>query len=183
MKPKSLGLIQVYTGGGKGKTTASLGLAVRALGAGKRVAFFQFDKGGTHYSERRVIAERLADLLHHEAFGLDRIDPVTGRFRFGVTAEDRAEAARGLAVVLAAVASAAYDLVVIDEFNTTVTLGMLSEEQARAVLAAKHPDVELVLTGRDAPAFVLDAADLITEVREVRHYFRTGVPAREGLDF
>jgi cob(I)alamin adenosyltransferase len=183
MRPKSIGLIQVYTGGGKGKTTASLGLAIRAVGAGKRVAFFQFDKGGSHYSERQVLKGPLAGLLHHAAFGLDRIDPVSGRFRFGVTDEDRAEAERGLAAAVAAVSSGEFDLVVLDEFNTTVTLGMLAEAAARGMLDAKHPDVELVLTGRDAPAFVTDVADLITEVREVRHYFRKGVPAREGLDF
>lgn len=181
--PKSVGLIQVYTGNGKGKTTAALGLALRAVGAGHRVAIIQFDKGGDHYSERRALAAHLGGVVHHWAVGLDRIDPRNGRFRFGVTEADRREAERGFTLALHAVSSGAYDLVILDEFNTTTSLGMLAEAAARQILASKHPATELVLTGRQAPVFVLEAADLITEVGEVRHYFRKGVPPREGIDF
>jgi cob(I)alamin adenosyltransferase len=180
---KSVGLIQVYTGGGKGKTTAALGLVVRAVGAGRRVCIVHFDKGGTHYSERRLLAERLGDAVTVHATGLDRIDAVTGRFRFGVTLEDRAEAERGLTLALAVLSSGGHDLVVLDEFNTSVALGLLPETSVAAVLAAKRPETELVCTGRDCPRALLEAADLVTEMREVRHYFRRGVPAREGFDF
>lgn len=182
MRHKSVGLIQVYTGGGKGKTTAALGLVLRAVGAGKRVCLVQFDKGGTHYSERRLLAGPLADAVDFHPTGLDRIDPANGRFRFGVTPEDKAEAERGLALALAALGGG-YDLVVLDEFNTSVTLGLLPEGAPQRILAAKHALTELVATGRDCPPDLLDAADLVTEVREVRHYFRKGVPAREGFDF
>ena len=182
MRHKSVGLIQVYTGGGKGKTTAALGLIVRAVGAGKRVCFVQFDKGGAHYSERCVLVEQFGDAVDFHPTGLDRIDPANGRFRFGVTPEDRAEAERGLALALAALGGG-YDLVVLDEINTSVSLGLLAADAPEKILAAKHADTELVVTGRDCPPALLDAADLVTEVREVRHYFRKGVPARAGFDY
>jgi cob(I)alamin adenosyltransferase len=182
-KPKSKGLIQVYCGNGKGKTTAALGLLLRAVGAGKRCCFIQFDKGGDHYSERRALLERLGDAIDVHVTGLDRIDPVSGRFRFGVTDEDQAEARRGIELAADVAGSGRYDLVVLDEFNHLVQLGLTDENSARGVLDAKHPDTELVMTGRTPPEFVVNAADLITEVQEVRHYFRKGVPARSGFDF
>ncbi len=183
MIPKSHGLIQVYCGGGKGKTTAALGLILRAVGAGKKVCFIQFDKGGEHYSEREVFLSRLSDLVDLHVTGLDRIDPVSGRFRFGVTLEDQAEAKRGLDLACAAVSTGLYDLVVLDEFNHLLQLGLAKEGDPQAVLMAKHENTELVLTGRTPPEFLIEAADLITEVQEVRHYFRKGVPARKGFDF
>src|SRR5690349_5055584 len=88
--PKSVGLVQLYTGDGKGKTTASLGLALRAVSEGLRVAIVHFDKGGTHYAERRIIGEKFPGQIDLFACGLDRIDPKTNRFRFGVTDEDKA---------------------------------------------------------------------------------------------
>ena len=84
--PKSVGLIQVYTGDGKGKTTGALGLAVRAVGNGAKVAIVYFDKGGSHYSERRILSERFAGDIDFWATGLDRIDPVSERFRFALLA-------------------------------------------------------------------------------------------------
>lgn len=181
-KPKTKGLIQVYTGDGKGKTTAALGLAIRAVGEGMRVAIVHFDKGGAHYSERGVLASRFRDEIDLWATGLDRIDPVTRRFRFGVTSEDIAEAERGLELVRAVFRKAEHDLVILDEINTTVSLGMLREEDVLRVLREKPEDAELVMTGRHAPAAFLEMADLVSEVRLVNHYFYRGVPARSGLD-
>jgi cob(I)alamin adenosyltransferase len=182
-RPKSKGLIQIYTGDGKGKTTAALGLAIRAVGAGKKVAIVYFDKGGTHYSERTVLAERFAGAIDFFATGLDRIDPDNGRFRFGVTPEDRAEAERGLGIVQDIVAKNAHDLLILDEINSTVDLGMLAKEPIIALLNAKPADLELVLTGRNAPPDFRDRADLVTEMTLKDHYFYRGVPAREGFDF
>lgn len=180
--PKSSGLIQVYTGDGKGKTTAALGMAVRAVGAGKRVAIVYFDKGGAHYAERKVLAERFNDAIDFFGTGLDRIDVTTGRFRFGVTDDDKAEAASGLEIVTALFSEANHDLVILDEINSTVSLGMLEEDAVLAVLAGKPEDTEVVLTGRKAPDSFRELADLVSEMTLVDHYFYRGVPAREGFD-
>ena len=175
--------MQVYTGDGKGKTTASLGMAVRAVAKGVKVAIVYFDKGGVHYSERKVLAERFKGEIDFWACGLDRIDPVSGRFRFGVLPEDKAEAERGLGVVRHIFAEAKHGLVILDEINTTVSLGMLSEADVLAVIMDKPEKTELVLTGRNAPESLQELAELVTEMRLVKHYFYRGTPAREGLDF
>ncbi|HWQ99470.1 MAG TPA: cob(I)yrinic acid a,c-diamide adenosyltransferase [Candidatus Methylomirabilis sp.] len=180
---KSKGLIQIFTGNGKGKTTAALGTAIRAAGKRIRVAIVSFDKGGTHYSERPVIASKFAGEIDSFPTGLDRIDPKTDTFRFGVTNEDRAEAERGLAIVRDLLSRREHQLVVLDEINSTVSLGMLDEEGVLAVIRSKPDDVELILTGRDAPASFREMADLVTEMTLVKHYFYHGVPAREGLDY
>jgi cob(I)alamin adenosyltransferase len=184
---KSTGLIQVYTGNGKGKTTAALGTALRAVSQGMKVAIVHFDKGGEHYSERALIAARLPEIELH-ASGLDRIDPITNRFRFGVTPEDKAEAERGLAIVHDIFARAATPregpaLVILDEINTTVTLGMLAEPDVLAVIKTKPAHVELILTGRTAPDSFKELADLVSDVNLVKHYFYHGVPARYGIDY
>ena len=181
--PKSIGLIQVYTGDGKGKTTASLGMAIRAVAQGMKVAIVYFDKGGEHYSERKVLAERFKGEIDFFSSGLDRIDPVTGRFRFGVLPDDKAEAERGLEIVRHILSKGEHALVILDEINTTVSLGMLDENAVLEALKLKPEKTELVLTGRKAPESFRAMADLVTEMTLVKHYFYHGVPAREGLDF
>ena len=180
---KSKGLIQVFTGNGKGKTTAALGTAIRAAGKGMKVAIVYFDKGVTHYSERHVLGSKFAGEIDIVPTGLDRIDPKTNKFRFGVTDEDKAEAERGLAIVRDLLSRRDHQLVILDEINSTVSLGMLNEQDVLTVIKSKPDDVELILTGRDAPASFRDLADLVTEMKLVKHYFYHGVPAREGLDF
>lgn len=180
--PKSTGLIQVFTGNGKGKTTAALGTAIRAVGAGMKVAIVVFDKGGSHYSER-LVAEKFDGQLTFFPTGMDRIDPKTNKFRFGVTDEDRGEAERGLQIVRDLLSRHEHQLVVLDEINSTVSLGMLDESAVRDVITSKPDDVELILTGRNCPESFKDLADLVTEMNLVKHYFYHGVPAREGLDY
>ncbi|PIY61954.1 cob(I)yrinic acid a,c-diamide adenosyltransferase [Candidatus Uhrbacteria bacterium CG_4_10_14_0_8_um_filter_58_22] len=179
----SKSLIQIYTGDGKGKTTAALGLAVRAVGAGKKVAIVYFDKGGDHYSERKVLAERFAGEIDFFATGQDRIAPDSGQFRFGVERLDIDEAARGLELVRELIREARHDLIVLDEINTSASLGLLPAEPVVELLRNKPDSVELVLTGRNAPQSFLDQADLVTEMGLVDHYYRRGVKAREGFDF
>jgi cob(I)alamin adenosyltransferase len=180
---RTRGQIHIYTGDGKGKTTAALGLAIRAVGAGKKVAIVYFDKGGTHYSERTVLTERFTGNIDWFACGLDRIDQRTGRFRFGVTDEDRAEAQRGFGIVQELVAKGGHDLLILDEINSTVDLGILAKEPVVAFINAKPEALELVLTGRNAPPEFRERADLVSEVTLKDHYFYRGVPAREGFDF
>jgi cob(I)alamin adenosyltransferase len=177
--PEQWGMISVYTGDGKGKTTAALGTAIRALAKGKRVAIVYFDKGGTtHYSEREL---PLGIDLHPT--GLDRIDPKSGRFRFGVMPEDIAEAKRGLAIVEKLFTDSSHDLVVLDEVNSTTALGMLVEQEVVDMMKKKPATMELIMTGRNAPQSFLDLANLVTEMKLVKHYFYNGVGAREGIDY
>ena len=174
------GLIQVFTGDGKGKTTAALGEAVRAHGAGKRVTFVYFDKGGdAHYSERKTLDELG---IPYVVTGRDRIDPVTGRFDFSVIDEDREEVVRGLGEA-ERLFGESYDLVVLDELNTVMGLEMVSVERVVEVLRAKPEKVEVILTGRNAPSEIIDEAHLVTEIGMKKHYFYSGVQAREGLDY
>lgn len=176
------GLIQLIHGHGKGKTTAALGQAVRCAGAGRRVCIVYFDKGGvTHYSERAIIDQ--IEGIDYVATGRDRIDPVTNRFDFSITDEDRSEATKGIEVAKAAMASGEYDLVILDEINSTQNLGMLSVEAVLNALNAKAETTEVILTGRNPAQEFVDAAHLVTEMTLVRHYFYSGVQAREGLDY
>ena len=174
--PLEQGLIQVYTGNGKGKTTAALGLALRACGRGLKVCMIQFMKGGGPYGEH-MAAERLAPLL--------TIIP-TGREgwvnRENPDPEDVRLAHEALLKGLQALEGAEYDIVILDEVNGAVSFGLLSVDEVLAVMSAKPAGVELVMTGRNADQRVIDAADLVTEMREIKHYYRAGVAARVGIE-
>ena len=168
------GYVQVYTGDGKGKTTAALGLALRAAGAGLRVFIAQFVKG-MEYSELAAL-ERLGDRitvvqLGRRAFIHGSPEP-----------EDVAAAREGLERVREVLGSGRYDVVVLDEAAIAVHLGLFSEDDLLEVVALRPPDVELVITGRYAPARLLQAADLVTEMRQVKHYYERGVQARRGIE-
>lgn len=180
-------LVQVYTGDGKGKTTAALGLALRAVGQGLRVCLVQFVKGAAKVGELKA-APRLAPELTAARFGIDRQRAAA---RQGVaewwtlpwTAEDRRQADRAASYAESAVASEEYDLVILDEINFAVSQGLLPEQRVLDLVRRRPAGVELVLTGRDAPAALLEAADLVTEMREVKHPSRRGVMARRGIEF
>ena len=177
-------MLQIYTGNGKGKTTAALGLTIRAVGAGKKVGIIYFDKGGeTHYSERKILRERFADEITIMPTGLDRIHPVTNKFRFGVTEEDKKEARRGLEMAREWIASKKFDLIILDEINSTTALGMLDANEVLEILRTRPSELELVLTGRDAPEEFKELADLVTEMTLVKHYFYNSIPARVGFDY
>ena len=170
------GFIQVYTGDGKGKTTAALGLALRAAGHGLNVYIGQFMKGirygevdGAALLGGRVLIERFGEdtMVHPEA----------------VRQADLDRAKDGLERVRRAMRSGDYQVVILDEINVTVAYGLLPERAVLDLLDEKPDGVELVLTGRDAPKAFLKRADLITEMREVRHYYAArGIPSRLGID-
>lgn len=168
------GYVQVYTGDGKGKTTAALGLAVRAAGAGLRVLFAQFVKG-MEYSEIKAL-ERFQDLITVRQFG-------RGCFIFAEpSVEDCAAARSGLDEVRAALSAGAFDVVILDEANIATSVGLFTVRELLEVVASKPDNVELVITGRDADPRLIAAADLVTEMREVKHYYRQGVQARVGIE-
>jgi len=179
----SWGLIQIYTGNGKGKTSAALGVALRAAATGHHVAIVSFDKGGSsHYSERNIIRERLP-MIDLYPVGRDRIDPVSNRFDFSIVDADRQEGERGIAIVRQLYDGHCHDLIVLDEICSSASLGIVSESSVLAILDQKPKDIELILTGRNASSTILERADLVTEMCAVKHYFDRGVSAREGLDF
>jgi len=169
------GCTQVYTGNGKGKTTAALGLSLRALGRGMRVCFFQFIKGGGPYGEQ-LLAERL---------GPDFTIIQTGRSGWVNTkeiAEDRRLAQDAFQLARQKLLTGDYDLFVCDEILGATGFGLIDPEQVLELMRLKPERVELVLTGRNAPDQVIQAADLVTEMREVKHYYQAGVPARVGIE-
>lgn len=177
---QGFGLIQLFTGNGKGKTTAATGEMIRAVGAGKRVGVVYFDKGGeSHYFERDVLRKLGVDVV---ATGRDRIDLVTSRFDFSISDFDKTEAARGI-VEVERMFDAGYDLVVMDEINSTTNLGMIALKDVLVLLDRKPMKTELVLTGRNAPQEFFDRAHLVSDVCLRKHYFYSGVKARGGLDY
>jgi cob(I)alamin adenosyltransferase len=174
--PPFQGYIQVYTGNGKGKTTAALGLALRAAGHGMRTYFGQFLKGRP--SGEIEAAKRLSPLLCIEQFGRKRFIKISE----GPGEPDIERARRGLRKCLAAMLSREFRIVVLDEVNTAVFFKILSEAEVLDFLAKKPADVEVVLTGRYAPPSIIGRADLVTEMREEKHYSSRDVRAREGIE-
>jgi cob(I)alamin adenosyltransferase len=168
------GYVQVYTGEGKGKTTAAIGLALRAAGAGWPVFIGQFLKG-TSGSEMAAL-DRFSDCITTRQFGSGRL---VGR-QAGAIDRDCAE--RGLSECREAVLSEDYRLVVLDEINMAQALRLLSLASVEALIDDKPDPLELVLTGRWAHSRILERADLVTEMREVKHYFQHGVLARTGIE-
>jgi cob(I)alamin adenosyltransferase len=170
------GLIHVYTGEGKGKTTAALGLALRAAGHGWHIYMGQFMKG-QDYGELAAAA-LLGGRLTIEQFGL-RTFIHAGE----ATPEDIRMAQEGLAAARQALESGRYDMVILDEINVALYFELLAVQEVLDVIDARPPQVELVLTGRRVPDEILARADYITDMREVRHPYQRGIRARKGVEF
>jgi len=170
------GLIQVYTGNGKGKTTAALGLAFRAVGRGMRVCMVQFIKGGGQYGEHIAAEKHFPELTIHQT-GMDN-----WIFRDRLDPEDVRIARETLELARIALVDEAYDLVILDEINGAAWFGLISVDDILSLMAQKPTGVELVLTGRGADERVIAAADLVTEMVEVKHYYQQGVQARVGIE-
>ena len=168
------GYVQVYTGNGKGKTTAALGLVVRAVGAGLKVFIGQFLKTGT-YSEVSAL-EKFGPSVVLEQFGGKRF------IRQEPTEEDRRRAAAGLARARETVSSGEYDLIVLEEINVAVSMGLIPAAEVLELIRTKPSRVEIVLTGRRAAPEIIEAADLVTEMREIKHYYQRGVTSRRGIE-
>ena len=170
------GLVQVYTGNGKGKTTASLGLVFRALGHGLRVHVMQFMKGQTVYGELES-AKRFAGQLTIEQVGTPRFVKQGQQ-----SSTDRAMAQAAFSRAKALVTSGDYDLVVLDELNCAVDFDLVPLNEVTEMIRSRPAHTELVITGRNAPAEIVALADLVTEMREVKHYFNNGQAARVGIE-
>ena len=173
---KRIGTVQVYTGDGKGKTTAALGQALRAWGHGRKVLVVQFMKGRINYGELEA-AKRL------DGFDIVQAGRETFVSKENPDPEDVRLAREGFELLRERVASGAYDLVVADELNVAVDYGLVALEEVLGLIHARPPELELVLTGRNAHPKIIEAADLVSEVLEIKHHYRAGLQAREGVEF
>lgn len=168
------GYVQVYTGTGKGKTTAAMGLILRSMGAGMKVYFGQFMKLGDMSEIRamRTFGEAVTIEQYGNGSELRHPDPEA----------DRAAARAGYLKARQALLSGEYDIVVLDEINVAAFKGYVTEEEILHLMEEKPRHTELILTGRYAAQAVMERADLVTEMKEIRHYYRSGVGARRGIE-
>ena len=168
------GYVQVYTGDGKGKTTAALGLALRAAGAGLKVIILQFVKG-MEYSEIKAL-EKHSDHITLKQYGRDC-------FIYREPEKEDIEAAKtGLKEAGDIIASGNYDIVILDEANIATYYNLFSVDELLGLIDGKPDHVEIVITGRRADQRIIDRADLVTEMKEVKHYYWEGIKARKGIE-
>jgi len=168
------GYIQVYTGNGKGKTTAALGLTLRAAGAGKKVFIAQFVKG-QRYSEVKAI-EQFLPMVEIKQYGLNCF------IRNKPAKADIDTAQTGLREIKEIILSGKYDVVVLDEANIAVYYGLFSTQELIDIIKQKPTETEIVITGRYAAPELIEVADLVTEMKEIKHYYTQGVEARIGIE-
>ena len=175
------GYIQVYTGNGKGKTTASLGLAMRALGRDWKVLIIMFTKGGDDYGELnsfRQLSEKISSNLNIVQAGLDRIVYFNNQ-----NEEDFKEIKQGWELAKKAIKNHEYQLIILDEANIAIDLGILDVDEVVEVLKNKPDEMEIVLTGRNAHPKIIEIAHLVSEINPVKHYWDTGIAARKGIEY
>lgn len=167
------GLIIVHTGDGKGKTTAALGLAIRAFGAGLKVLILQFIKG----------ARRSGELEALDALGIEVKQLGLGFITEENFAEQKQSARTALELARQEIISGAWDLIILDEINYAVKFGLLDTEDILSLIKIRPPQLHLVFTGRDALPELIDAADLVTEMKLIKHPFKQGIAAQTGIEF
>ena len=175
------GYIQVYTGNGKGKTTASLGLAMRALGRCWKVLIIMFTKGGDDYGELisfRNLSEQISQNLTIVQAGLDRIV-----YSDNKNENDEEEIKKGWELAKKAIKNDEYNLIILDEANIAIDLGFIDVDEVVEVLKHKPEEMEIVLTGRNANPKIIDIAHLVSEIHPVKHYWDTGIAARKGIEY
>jgi len=176
LNDKRIGTFQVYTGDGKGKTTAALGQALRAWGHGRHILVIQFMKGRINYGELAA-AEKL------DGFDIVQMGRETFVSKENPDPIDVGMAREALTLLREKVASGEYDMIIADEINVALDFGLIELEPVLELINEKTADLELVFTGRNAHPKIIEAADLVSEVREVKHHYKNGVPAREGVEY
>ncbi len=168
------GYVQVYTGNGKGKTTATLGLSIRAVGAGLNVFIAQFMKLGD-YSEIKAL-KKFSDQITVKQFG-------QGKFVKNKPSDEEIESAKqGLSEIREQLMSGKWDVIVIEEGNVAVSVGLFPEKELLDIIDMKPENVEIVISGRGATPGIIEKADLVTEMKEIKHYYQKGVVARVGIE-
>lgn len=169
------GRVIIHTGDGKGKTTAALGAAFRALGHGQKVCFIQFIKGKGKYGER-IMAEQCKNLDWH----------ICGKgfvFKKEKRSEDREIAKEGIALATEKIKSGKYDLVVLDEITYLTTYDFISVETLRDLISHRPPHVSIILTGRGADPLLVEIADTVSSITPVKHALQQGIKAQKGIEF
>ena len=173
------GLTIVYTGKGKGKTTAALGIALRATGYKKKICMIQFIKGSWHYGEMES-SKRLEPEFEMVAIGKGFVGIIDDKS----PKEDHQKIAKeAIRISNEKIQSGKYDIVILDEINYAVNLNLISLDDVLDLIKSKPENVDLVLTGNYAKEEVIEAADLVTEMKEIKHPFQKGIKAKEGIDF
>jgi len=172
------GLVLVFTGNGKGKTTAALGMALRAWGQGLRVLVLQFIKGGWRYGELKA-AQALGERFEIRPLGEGFIRDAAPE----ALEEHKKAAAAALATATAEITSGQYELVILDEINYAIGFGLVDLADVLKLIDAKPQSMHLVLTGRNALPEVIERADLVTEMKEIKHPFASGIKAQKGIEF
>lgn len=173
------GLVIVYTGGGKGKTTAALGLALRAIGYNHKVCMIQFIKGSWHYGEMDS-SKKLAPEFELIAVGkgfVGIMDDKSPREEHEKIAEE------AIKICKEKISSRNFDLVILDEVNYAIDLGLINIEDIIELIKTKPDSLDVVLTGNNAKQEIIDLADLVTEMKEIKHPFKSGIKAKKGIDF
>ena len=174
-------MVHIYTGDGKGKTTASLGLAMRALGRCWKVLLIMFTKGGDDYGELisfRNLSSEISKNLTIVQAGLDRIV-----YQNNKTEADAIEIKKGWEIAKKAIKNDEYNLIILDEANIAIDLGFIDVDEVVEVLQNKPEDMEIVLTGRNANKKIIDIAHLVSKIKPVKHYWDKGVSARKGIEY
>ncbi len=173
------GLVIVYTGKGKGKTTAALGMALRAVGYNYKICMIQFIKGSWHYGEM-TSSKRLEPEFELTAIGKGFVGIIDDKSPIELHKEIAVEALR---IAKEKIQSKKYNIVILDEINYAINLGLIKLEDVLEIIKMKPPSLNLVLTGNHAKDEIIKVADLVTEMREIKHPFKEGIKAKKGVDF
>ena len=179
IEKKKSALLVVYTGNGKGKTTAALGMTIRAVGYDWKVCIIQFVKGSWKYGELKGI-KKLAPNVELHTVGEGFVGIVDDKKEF---AEHQQAAAEGVKFALSKIQSSKFKLIILDELNVALKLKLITKDEVESLVKACENRQHLVITGRDAPDWLIKKADLVTEMKEIKHPFQAGILAQKGIDW